>query len=250
VQPNSGDINALSIDVPKLSDPAVLTDLPFPFAGLIQSDGHKRFKFCRRHTFETLYQPFKHMNLEQDRRLHFHGSLGAGKSYLIAAMVCLLKKEDRTVIYIPDCYELLLSELPSLYVLEALSLTFNTGPNLGSEIRKLAHMAVNQYTDLDRQVTAFCNRVSNLGITITFVVHQANVLDHDVHLGDGISNQKKMEVRKLLDGIASKHMKISSSTANYRAAMHDELRETAESRLVLNHGLHDVSRRAAPMEGP
>ena len=28
--------------------------------------------------FETLYQAFKGMNVEQDRRLHFHGSFGAG----------------------------------------------------------------------------------------------------------------------------------------------------------------------------
>ena len=152
LQPNLGTIDALPIDVPKLSDPAVLTDLPFPFPGPIpmrfQLDGHKRFKFRGRHTFETLYQAFRHMNPEQNRRLHFHGSLGTGKSYLIAAMVCLLKKEGRTVVYIPDCYELLLSEPPSLYVLKALTLTFKSDPNLVSEIQKLAHTAVNQHLDL------------------------------------------------------------------------------------------------------
>ena len=69
---------------------------------------------------------------------------------------------------------------------------------------------------------------------------QANALDHNVHLDDRISNEKKMEVRKLLDGMTSNHLKISSPTANYRAAKHDELRDTAESRLTLNHGLNDV----------
>lgn len=111
-----------------------------------------------------LHQVFKYMNLEQDRRLHFYGSFGAGKSYLVSAMVCLLKKEGRTVVYIPDYYELLLSGPPSLYVLKALSLTFNSNPYLGSEIRRLARTAVDQYFDsnrLDWQVTAFCNRVSS-----------------------------------------------------------------------------------------
>ncbi|KAF8458181.1 hypothetical protein BGX38DRAFT_1326580 [Terfezia claveryi] len=79
-----------------------------------------------------------------------------------------------------------------------------------------------------------------MGITIIFVIDQANVLDHDVHVDDHISNQKKIEARRLLDGIASQHMKVSSSTANYHAARYDELRETAESRLTLNHGLNDV----------
>jgi len=136
-------------------------------------------------------------------------------------MVCLLKSERRTVVYIPDCYELLLSEPPSLYVLEALSLTFHSDLYLGPEIRSLARTAVMWDSDpsrLDWQVTAFCNKVSNLGRTIVFVVDQANVLNHNVHLDDRISNEKKMEVRKLLDGMASNHLKISSSTANYFAA--------------------------------
>ena len=62
-----------------------------------------------------------------------------------------------------------------------------------------------------------------------------------MRLDDRISNKKKTEARRLLDGIASNHMKISSSTANYRAAIHDQLRETAETRLTLYHGLNDVS---------
>ncbi|KAF8458180.1 hypothetical protein BGX38DRAFT_651101 [Terfezia claveryi] len=146
-------INALSIDVSTLSNPAVVTELPFPFPGPMpqrfQDEGDKRFKFRGRQTFSTLYQAFQKMNLTQNRRLHFHGSLGAGKSYLIAAMVCLLKKEGRTVVYLPDCYELLLSEPPSLYVVNALCLTFHSDPNLRSDIRKLAHTAVHQHLDLD-----------------------------------------------------------------------------------------------------
>lgn len=71
--------------------------------------------------------------------------------------------------------------------------------------------------------------VSDAGETIIFAVDRANVLDHNVYLGDRIGNEKK-EVRKLLDGMASNHLKIASSTANYRAAMHDELRDTPEAR--------------------
>ena len=196
--------------------------------------------------FKKIHEAFKSMNLKQDRQLHFHGSFGSGKSHMMAALVCLLKREGRTVVYLPDCYELFLSE-PSLYVIKALSLTFNNDPHLRSEVRRLAHVSVGKDSNpsrLDWEVTAFCNMVSNLGKTIILVVDQVNLLDHDLNPEDRISNQKKMQARKLLDGMASNHLMISCFTGNYRDARHDELRDTLESRLTLYHGLDNVSRCA------
>ena len=85
--------------------------------------------------------------------------------------------------------------------------------------------------------------VYTLGRMITFVVDEANVPDHKMQLA---SNEKKMEVRKLLDGMASNHLKMAGPTANYRAAGHHELKETSENRLTLYHGLSDVYRYAVP----
>ena len=100
-------------------------------------------------------------------------------------------------------------------------------------------MGVGAGSNLDWEVIGFCNKASKLGKTIIFVVDEANVLDADPNSEDRISNEKKMEVRDLLDGIAAMHLKIASSTANYLAARHDQFRDTSESRLSLYNGLED-----------
>jgi len=50
------------------------------------------------------------MNAMQNNRLHLHGALRAGKSYLLARLVSQLKREGMRVVYLPDCYELLLCD--------------------------------------------------------------------------------------------------------------------------------------------
>jgi len=47
------------------------------------------------------------MNVEQDRLLYFHGSIGAGGVISGCSNGVPTKEEGRTVVYIPDYYELL-----------------------------------------------------------------------------------------------------------------------------------------------
>ena len=186
----------------------------------------------------------KEINPKQQRRLHLHGTLGAGKSHLLAALVCLLKKQGTIVVYLPDCYELLMAEPPCLYVLTALFMAFHNDMHLAKEISNLAQGVLAKdynYVRLEWEVTVFCNLAAQLGKTIYFIVDQTNVLDDGVSPDDRVSIEKKSQVRKLLDGISSNHIKISSSTANYRAAKCDEFRATSEERVNLYTGLDDVS---------
>ncbi|KAF8535902.1 hypothetical protein BDD12DRAFT_891570 [Trichophaea hybrida] len=60
---------------------------------------------------------------------------------------------------------------------------------------------------------------------------------HDA--SEGFPNERKQMVRSLLDGISAKHMKLASSTANYRHAQYDLARETSEGRMTLYGGLNE-----------
>ena len=43
------------------------------------------------------------LRLTKTRKLLLHGTAGFGKSHIVAALVCLLIKQGRLVVYLPDC---------------------------------------------------------------------------------------------------------------------------------------------------
>ena len=189
-----------------------------------------------------IYEQVKKMNAMQCNRLHLHGTLGAGKSYLLAALVCQLQREGVRVVYLPDCYELLLCEPPVLYILPSLYSAFYQDPVLGRKVNELAQTFFEKgrtREDLEWGMTMFCNLAAQVERPILWVVDQANALDDGEY--DRVSSVKKIQTRGLLDGLSSKHMKLSSSTANYSAAEYDQMRATSESRINLYLGLDDVS---------
>ena len=135
-----------------------------------------------------------------------------------------------------------MSEPPTHYIITALSIAFCDDIELAPQISALTRALDDEECDsgrLERKVVVFCHRAAQMNKTILFVVDQANALDDSTD--DRVSNEKKRDVRKLLDGLSSQHLKISSSTANYRAAKHDECRATSEMRITLYRGLDDVS---------
>ena len=47
----------------------------------------------------------------RSRRIYVYGSMGYGKSHMLAALACLLVKQNERVIYFPDCRSMLESPL-------------------------------------------------------------------------------------------------------------------------------------------
>jgi hypothetical protein len=126
-----------------------------------------------------------------------------------------------------------------MYVAQALQLAFaHQDAYLSNEIMALSVSAKRSNEELEKEVLAFCAEVSELGMCITFIIDQTNALDDAVD--DRISNDKKRQVRRFLDGISSQHMKISSSSANYLAAKHDKPRQTGEERIDIFDDLDAV----------
>lgn len=71
------------------------------------------------------------------------------------------------------------------------------------------------------------------------MIDQANALDDGEY--DRVSNEKKMQTHRLLNGLSSKYMKLEGFTANYSAAKYDHVWATSGSRINLYMVLVGVS---------
>jgi len=93
---------ALASTVEALSDPAKETSLPLPYIGNgpkqfhLQNKASGLFTFRGRVIWKTLYNAAKNIDSRQNNRLHLHGTLGAGKSHMLAGLVCQLIKDGTT----------------------------------------------------------------------------------------------------------------------------------------------------------
>jgi hypothetical protein len=95
----------------QLSRPACTTELPFPFPGM--GKPIERFTFTDgicwsymgREYFITLLNEVTQLMGSVTRKLSLYGTIGYGKSYLLAALVCYLTVHGTRIVYIPDCRE-------------------------------------------------------------------------------------------------------------------------------------------------
>lgn len=62
-----------------------------------------KFFFYGREKFGELYQEVMAMDRKGKRRLYLHGTIGAGKSHILAALACFLRRQGKRVVYLPDC---------------------------------------------------------------------------------------------------------------------------------------------------
>ena len=163
-------------------------------------------------------------------RLYFlHGTFGAGKSYLLAALACLLVKERMSVVYLPDCRAMLRN--PFEYLRAALELTFAGNIAAGTFLRSA--------TELE-ELGQFCS-VASGEFRLFSIIDQANALDPQDEAVDRYPSDQRRLVRNFLGSITSQHLKLASSNSNYLHAQHDILRQTGERRLCLYGGLSKVS---------
>jgi hypothetical protein len=87
----------------------------------------------------------------------------------------------------------------------------------------------------------FCRLVATYSDPAPFIVDQANALDDETIPGSQrFSNDKKEQVRTLLDESSASHLKLASSTANYKHGWTDSGRQTADKHIGLYCGLDEV----------
>jgi len=176
------------------------------------------------------------MNYDR-RRYFFHGVLGAGKSHLLAAHACLLMREGEIVVYVPDYSELLAD--PKEYFRTALEFAYDSREHARSHLKGLRREEVHELVALER-LKHFCRLAATPSNPALFIVDQANALDETILGSQQFSNDKKKQVRTLLDTSTASHLKLESSTANYKHAWGNSRRQTSEKRIGLYYGLDEV----------
>jgi len=83
-----------------------------------------------REAFEEAYGYVPSLRLDGLSSLYIYGTMGYGKSYILAALACLLYRQGKRVVFIPDCRAMLIN--PLLYIKCALLCTF-ANPSLEEE---------------------------------------------------------------------------------------------------------------------
>ena len=137
-------------DVEVPSSPEVYADsnkvLRLPFLYVLEkpwerfplsTDSH--FLFYGRQPFSGVYNRVNALDFNRSRMLYIHGSLGVGKSYILAALACLLKKQKRRVVYMPDTRAML--RFPFWHMHSALLLAYADDPSSTEELRSATSLS-------------------------------------------------------------------------------------------------------------
>jgi hypothetical protein len=158
----------------------------------------------------------------------FYGTIGYGKSHLLAALACYLISTGKRVIYIPDCRACAWRPVP--YFQAAMLLAWG-GPD-DSDIRKEI-IALNT----TEAISKFFGRQLN----IFFLVDQMNALERDPSGTDGLSDERKRMVYEWIRECAAPHKYIFSASANNQNRGWTDGKQTGARQLLVHGGFSAVS---------
>jgi hypothetical protein len=206
-------IKALHITEPDLSDPFQTHTLPFPFLGdelptdrfeLFRGD---LFRFQGRERFPDLLRAITHIPSNREPNILIYGTIGYGKSHLIAALVVYLIHQRARgdvavprVVFLPHC-----GKLDSDYLRSALALAFADDDASCAQL-----LAMEQPEEL----AEFCKQCPDRFICIA---DQSNALEPNT--SDLVENQsRKQKMEMLLKVIKAsrpiKHVLVKAASAN------------------------------------
>jgi hypothetical protein len=229
------------------SDPSKRGHLPFLFpsprlptdrfaftGGSIIPD----FEYIGREEFKTVWDHVKEI---QDRfsanRIYIHGTMGYGKSHILAALACYLARTGKPVVYLPDCREMLRNPLSYIQcaLLCALGIYSPSDLSLRTKIRGCSSLA--------EIVQLFETRIYKS--PWFFVIDQMNAFDKEDCNEDEIANDTKDKLLRQLMAITSEHYLITSASANRKTVKHMEQKQTGDIKLSLMGGMSTVTQIVA-----
>jgi hypothetical protein len=216
------------------SQPRNCNWLPFPFTypkipeRFLLKKGH--FEYMGRERFQEVYDKVSSLTLTGLSSLYIYGTMGYGKSYILAALTCLLYRQGKRVVFIPDCRAMLAN--PLIYIKCALLCTF-ANPSLKEERQRIRDCT--SLCELD----AFSHSLD--GTTLYFIVDQVNALEISPSNTDTIPDDMKGAGRNLINGLGTGNFLITSASANYQTARYMARKQTGEKKMSLVGGMSDVS---------
>jgi len=223
------------------SNPANLGRLPFLFlfsqlpVDRFDFNDTSLFTYMGRESFAKVWSNVESLKRWKGyTRLYIEGTIGYGKSYILAALAAFLSRSGKRPVYIPDSRELLKDDVP--YIQCALLSAFSE-PSLTSIRNDIR--AFESHDD----IIQFCGSLPREN-PLYFIIDQKNALDREDDNKDTASNDKKKDVSALLDKIASGHLAITSASANYKTALEVMSRQRSEMTFSLRGGMSRVSKHS------
>ncbi len=228
-------IDMLSEEPTKYSAPNEVFDLPFPSVNEIPSCfsllDKCKISYMGRECFSQVWETFGIIdsNPHQHQAIYLYGGKGFGKSYILAALACLLVCRGIQVVYLPDCWAWLFD--PLRYLRNALVFAFvNSKPFFHEEVLDCEN---------HESLANFCAQYQNMG-QLCFIVNQLNALDPELMAKDVVSNTEKESLRMLLYRMSVRHILISSASANHKTFQHMAQRDAGEEKVPLMGGMTSV----------
>jgi hypothetical protein len=218
----------------QLSSPATLIKLPFPFVGQslperFNYDGdHNYWDYMGREKFTELLDAINVLETTAWRGYLFYGTIGYGKSHLLAALACYLISAGKRIVYIPDCREC--AWRPVTYFQAAMLLTWG-GPD-DSVIRKRI---------IALRTTEAISNFFGTQSDIFFLIDQINILEVDPSGTDGLSDARKNTIYEWIRECVAPHKYIFSASANNRNRSWVKGRQTSAQPLLVYGGFSEVS---------
>jgi hypothetical protein len=217
----------------QLSKPARITPLPFPsLAGLLPTtrfhlnDGY--WDCMGREIFEELLQKVEELKRNPHASLWLYGTIGYGKSHLLAALVCYLISTGDTVVYLPDCR--VLGANPVSYVRSAMLLAWAGDSGMQEEIMALQTMET---------ISGFFQNTTYS--SVVFVVDQMNALEKSpAGEDDNLANQRKQDIWQWLKLCWTRQKPIFSASANFNTYFWIHRKQTHTLKLLVHGGFTAV----------
>ena len=193
--------DACSLD--SLQDPSRWSSLPFPSSSRklpldrFYLNQDRTFRFMGRRIFAEVYQTVSNMSPTTGTIYSLQGSLGSGESHILAALSCLLVKEDKTVVYLPDARVLATAIVK--YTKEALQLAYADDQVLFKQIQGLSSIA---------DIFEFSEECARLGDRWYIICDQMNALDQFPDTANTLGPEAQQEALQFIPRLSGDHYLI------------------------------------------
>jgi hypothetical protein len=223
-------ITKISNEENQYLNPDIWQELPFPFIGEIPRERFhvvgRTFSYMGRKKFSELHQAFGDLSMNGFRKLLLFGTMGFGKSHIVAALVCFLLRQGKRVVFLPDCKAML--EDPVEYLQAALLLAMHGDAE--------AQHRVTCARSAD-ELTQFCK---SHGEDLLFIVDQFNAFDAD-QLDSATATLKKSVAQDLVIKSSIRSVILKTASANNATSREDHTKQTHNKKLKWFGGLSPVA---------
>ena len=187
------------------------------------------FRFMGRRIIADVYQAVSNLSWRTGSNYSLQGSLGSGKSHILAALACLLVKEGKRVVYLPDAR--ILAAMMVAYTQAALQLTYADDEELFQRIQGFSSTAA---------IYEFVRERQARGEKLYFICDQMDALDHLPGTGNTLGARVQDDAVEFILQLSGFHNFIWSASGNCRVTSDNAWPNSGAKRLLVQQGYNRV----------